>query len=87
MTGLPGTPGNFAFPVSNSNGFNQGWGLLYQDTWGGIVMSVCPVGSGTSGQGRPMGVAIDELHLLEAALDREQIQNLIRHNAIHPPVR
>jgi hypothetical protein len=87
MTGFPSNERNFAFPVSNSNGANQGWGLLYQHTWGGIIMSVCPVGSGNSTLGQPVALAIDELHIFEAALNSDQILNLIRHNATYPPAR
>jgi hypothetical protein len=87
MTGFPSNERNFAFPVSNSNGANQGWGLLYQHTWGGIIMSVCPVGSGNSTLGQPVALAIDELHVFEAALNSDQILNLIRHNATYPPAR
>lgn len=87
MTGFPSNERNFAFPVSNSNGANQGWGLLYQHTWGGIIMSVCPVGSGNSSRGQPVALAIDELHVFEAALNSDQILNLIRHNATYPPAR
>lgn len=87
MTGLPENEWKFAFPLSNSNGANEGWGLLYQQTWGGIVMSVCAVGSGSASNGHPVALAIDELHIFEAALTRDQIPNLIRHNAMSPPAR
>lgn len=87
MTGLPANERKFAFPLSNSNGANEGWGLLYQQTWGGIVMSVCAVGSGSASNGHPVALAVDELHIFEAALTRDQIPNLIRHNAMSPPAR
>lgn len=87
MTEFPTNPLKFAFPVSNSNGANRGWGLLYQHTWGGIIMNHAPVGSASATHGQEVGLSIDELHVFEAILDARRIAALVQSNDPNPPPR
>ncbi|MGC6459917.1 MAG: LamG-like jellyroll fold domain-containing protein [Akkermansiaceae bacterium] len=79
MTNYPTNPRRFAFPVSNGNGNNRGWGIIYHHTWGGIVMGQGPVGSATINENN-IPVAIDELHLFNEALRPSEILNLFHYN-------
>lgn len=80
MSRFPSGRDNFAFPVSNSNGRNGGWGLVFQDTWGGIIMGLRPVGSASASHGGDASVALDELHIFEAALTAQQLAALHQAN-------
>lgn len=82
MTGYPTNPRRFSFPISNGNGFNRGWGILYHHTWGGILMGLGPVGSATTDEDK-IPVEIDELHIFSKTLRPREIQNLTRFNQIH----
>ena len=84
MTEYPSNSRTFAVPVSNSDGFNAGWGLIYQHTWGGIIMGHSCVGSGSATFGHEVSLAIDELHIFEAALDAEEILNIYHSNELDP---
>ena len=79
MTAYPTNPRRFSFPVSNGNGFNRGWGILYHHTWGGILMGHGPVGSATKDEDK-IPVEIDELHIFSKTLRLREFQNLTRFN-------
>ncbi|MGC6464265.1 MAG: LamG-like jellyroll fold domain-containing protein [Akkermansiaceae bacterium] len=79
MTGYPTNPSRFSFPVSNGDGFNRGWGILYHHTWGGILMGHGPVGSATTDENK-IPIEIDELHIFSRAIRPREIKNLATYN-------
>ena len=86
MDELPSNARKFTLPVTNSNGRNRGWGIIYQYTWGGIIMGGGPVGSATDLHRQEVTVAIDELQLFESALGAHQIQALHQFNSAATPL-
>jgi ferric-dicitrate binding protein FerR (iron transport regulator) len=79
MSGYPTNPRRFSFPLSNGNGRNRGWGIIYHHTWGGIIMGHGPVGSATTDE-RKISIEMDELHVFSNTLRGREIRNLFQNN-------
>lgn len=86
MTEYPTNPRRFAFPVSNGNGMNNGWGIIYHHTWGGMLMGYGPVGSATTDE-RRIPIEMDELHIFSESLRDHEIKNLSQHNQTNRPTK